>query len=158
MASRPVQRGPGAPWSEPPAPAGPEEAPCWRGTGRKRHLCPSQMMSTFGRMMVTPVELHRSLNTKVWQAHTLAWDTIFKSGNRAAPPARWPQAAAQRSEVVFLAGPSPSSEGGAPPDSFGLCRQEFRGHPSAGKCSGKGRGWRCVVLGNQGALKVRSRR
>ncbi|KAM5178740.1 1,25-dihydroxyvitamin D(3) 24-hydroxylase, mitochondrial isoform 2-T2 [Callospermophilus lateralis] len=37
------------------------------------------MMSTFGRMMVTPVELHRSLNTKVWQAHTLAWDTIFKS-------------------------------------------------------------------------------
>ncbi|XP_059888882.1 1,25-dihydroxyvitamin D(3) 24-hydroxylase, mitochondrial [Delphinus delphis] len=39
------------------------------------------MMSTFGRMMVTPVELHKSLNTKVWQAHTLAWDTIFKSGN-----------------------------------------------------------------------------
>ncbi|XP_058894945.1 1,25-dihydroxyvitamin D(3) 24-hydroxylase, mitochondrial [Kogia breviceps] len=37
------------------------------------------MMSTFGRMMVTPVELHKSLNTKVWQAHTLAWDTIFKS-------------------------------------------------------------------------------
>ncbi|XP_042636558.1 1,25-dihydroxyvitamin D(3) 24-hydroxylase, mitochondrial [Orycteropus afer afer] len=37
------------------------------------------MMSTFGRMMVTPVELHRSLNTRVWQAHTLAWDTIFKS-------------------------------------------------------------------------------
>ncbi|XP_036989578.2 1,25-dihydroxyvitamin D(3) 24-hydroxylase, mitochondrial isoform X2 [Artibeus jamaicensis] len=37
------------------------------------------MMSTFGKMMVTPVELHRSLNTKVWQAHTLAWDTIFKS-------------------------------------------------------------------------------
>ncbi|XP_011833517.1 PREDICTED: 1,25-dihydroxyvitamin D(3) 24-hydroxylase, mitochondrial isoform X2 [Mandrillus leucophaeus] len=37
------------------------------------------MMSTFGRMMVTPVELHKSLNTKVWQDHTLAWDTIFKS-------------------------------------------------------------------------------
>ncbi|XP_045689352.1 1,25-dihydroxyvitamin D(3) 24-hydroxylase, mitochondrial isoform X2 [Phyllostomus hastatus] len=37
------------------------------------------MMSTFGRMMVTPVELHRSLNTKVWQAHTRAWDTIFTS-------------------------------------------------------------------------------
>nr|XP_002720927.3 1,25-dihydroxyvitamin D(3) 24-hydroxylase, mitochondrial [Oryctolagus cuniculus] len=37
------------------------------------------MMSTFGRMMVTPVELHRSLNTKIWQAHTLAWDTIFRS-------------------------------------------------------------------------------
>uniref|UniRef100_A0A3Q2I9J1 Cytochrome P450 family 24 subfamily A member 1 n=1 Tax=Equus caballus TaxID=9796 RepID=A0A3Q2I9J1_HORSE len=37
------------------------------------------MMSTFGRMMVTPVELHRTLNTRVWQAHTQAWDTIFKS-------------------------------------------------------------------------------
>ncbi|EGW03737.1 1,25-dihydroxyvitamin D(3) 24-hydroxylase, mitochondrial [Cricetulus griseus] len=37
------------------------------------------MMSTFGKMMVTPVELHKSLNTKVWQAHTLAWDTIFKA-------------------------------------------------------------------------------
>ncbi|EDL96333.1 cytochrome P450, subfamily 24 [Rattus norvegicus] len=37
------------------------------------------MMSTFGKMMVTPVELHKRLNTKVWQAHTLAWDTIFKS-------------------------------------------------------------------------------
>ncbi|XP_048205598.1 1,25-dihydroxyvitamin D(3) 24-hydroxylase, mitochondrial [Perognathus longimembris pacificus] len=37
------------------------------------------MMSTFGRMMVTPVELHKSLNTKVWQDHMLAWDTIFKS-------------------------------------------------------------------------------
>ncbi|KAM6147519.1 1,25-dihydroxyvitamin D(3) 24-hydroxylase, mitochondrial [Erethizon dorsatum] len=37
------------------------------------------MMSTFGKMMVTPVELHKSLNTKVWQAHTLAWDAIFKS-------------------------------------------------------------------------------
>ncbi|MEJ1279146.1 breast carcinoma amplified sequence 1 [Cricetulus griseus] len=39
------------------------------------------MMSTFGKMMVTPVELHKSLNTKVWQAHTLAWDTIFKAGS-----------------------------------------------------------------------------
>ncbi|XP_058535706.1 1,25-dihydroxyvitamin D(3) 24-hydroxylase, mitochondrial isoform X1 [Ochotona princeps] len=37
------------------------------------------MMSTFGKMMVTPVELHRSLKTKVWQAHTLAWDTIFST-------------------------------------------------------------------------------
>ncbi|XP_020839914.1 1,25-dihydroxyvitamin D(3) 24-hydroxylase, mitochondrial [Phascolarctos cinereus] len=37
------------------------------------------MMSTFGRMMVTPVELHKTLNTKVWQMHTQAWDDIFKS-------------------------------------------------------------------------------
>ncbi|XP_006839232.1 PREDICTED: 1,25-dihydroxyvitamin D(3) 24-hydroxylase, mitochondrial-like isoform X2 [Chrysochloris asiatica] len=37
------------------------------------------MMSMFGKMMVTPVELHKSLNTRVWQAHTQAWDTIFKS-------------------------------------------------------------------------------
>ncbi|XP_045151416.1 1,25-dihydroxyvitamin D(3) 24-hydroxylase, mitochondrial [Echinops telfairi] len=37
------------------------------------------MMSTFGRMMVTPVELHKRLNTKVWQDHTQAWDTIFRS-------------------------------------------------------------------------------
>uniref|UniRef100_A0A673UUW9 Cytochrome P450 family 24 subfamily A member 1 n=1 Tax=Suricata suricatta TaxID=37032 RepID=A0A673UUW9_SURSU len=37
------------------------------------------MMSTFGKMMVTPVELHKSLNTKVWQAHTQAWDTIFRA-------------------------------------------------------------------------------
>ncbi|XP_037377597.1 1,25-dihydroxyvitamin D(3) 24-hydroxylase, mitochondrial isoform X2 [Talpa occidentalis] len=37
------------------------------------------MMSTFGRLMVTPVELHQRLNTRVWQAHTQAWDTIFKS-------------------------------------------------------------------------------
>ncbi|XP_069352260.1 1,25-dihydroxyvitamin D(3) 24-hydroxylase, mitochondrial isoform X2 [Eulemur rufifrons] len=37
------------------------------------------MMSMFGKMMVTPVELHKSLNTKVWQAHTLAWDAIFQS-------------------------------------------------------------------------------
>lgn len=45
------------------------------------------MMNTFGKMMVTPVELHRKLNTKVWQAHTLAWDTIFRSGERALLPA-----------------------------------------------------------------------
>lgn len=38
------------------------------------------MMATFGMMMVTPVELHKSLNTKVWQAHTKAWDDIFKTG------------------------------------------------------------------------------
>ncbi|XP_042555185.1 1,25-dihydroxyvitamin D(3) 24-hydroxylase, mitochondrial [Dipodomys spectabilis] len=37
------------------------------------------MMSTFGRMMVTPVELHKRLNTRVWQDHTRAWDTIFRS-------------------------------------------------------------------------------
>lgn len=36
--------------------------------------------------MVTPVELHKRLNTKVWQAHTLAWDIIFKSGERATLP------------------------------------------------------------------------
>lgn len=55
-------------------------------TRMKGCVGPSQMMSTFGKMMVTPVELHRSLNTKVWQAHTLAWDTIFKSGTMATPP------------------------------------------------------------------------
>lgn len=38
------------------------------------------MMATFGMMMVTPVELHKGLNTKVWQAHTKAWDDIFKTG------------------------------------------------------------------------------
>ncbi|MGH0166828.1 UNVERIFIED_CONTAM: hypothetical protein FKN15_068369 [Acipenser sinensis] len=37
------------------------------------------MMSTFGKMMVTPVELHKSLNTKTWQDHTDAWDHIFKT-------------------------------------------------------------------------------
>ncbi|KAK1796407.1 hypothetical protein P4O66_009457 [Electrophorus voltai] len=37
------------------------------------------MMSTFGMMMVTPVELHRSLNTKTWQDHTAAWDRIFST-------------------------------------------------------------------------------
>ena len=46
------------------------------------------MMSMFGKMMVTPVELHRSLNTRVWQAHTRAWDTIFRSGKAAAGPSR----------------------------------------------------------------------
>lgn len=39
-----------------------------------------QMMSTFGLMMVTPVELHKSLNTKTWQDHTAAWDRIFSTG------------------------------------------------------------------------------
>ncbi|KAG9353362.1 hypothetical protein JZ751_017939 [Albula glossodonta] len=37
------------------------------------------MMSTFGMMMVTPVELHRSLNTKTWRDHTDAWDRIFST-------------------------------------------------------------------------------
>uniref|UniRef100_A0A8C3A101 Cytochrome P450, family 24, subfamily A, polypeptide 1 n=1 Tax=Cyclopterus lumpus TaxID=8103 RepID=A0A8C3A101_CYCLU len=37
------------------------------------------MMSTFGMMMVTPVELHKSLNTKTWQNHTAAWDRIFST-------------------------------------------------------------------------------
>nr|XP_055070031.1 1,25-dihydroxyvitamin D(3) 24-hydroxylase, mitochondrial [Misgurnus anguillicaudatus]XP_055070032.1 1,25-dihydroxyvitamin D(3) 24-hydroxylase, mitochondrial [Misgurnus anguillicaudatus] len=37
------------------------------------------MMSTFGTMMVTPVELHKSLNTKTWQDHTAAWDRIFST-------------------------------------------------------------------------------
>uniref|UniRef100_A0A8C9YU30 Cytochrome P450, family 24, subfamily A, polypeptide 1 n=1 Tax=Sander lucioperca TaxID=283035 RepID=A0A8C9YU30_SANLU len=37
------------------------------------------MMSTFGMMMVTPVELHKSLNTKTWQDHTAAWDRIFST-------------------------------------------------------------------------------
>lgn len=31
-------------------------------------------------MMVTPVELHKSLNTKTWQDHTEAWDRIFSTG------------------------------------------------------------------------------
>ncbi|KAM9482679.1 1,25-dihydroxyvitamin D(3) 24-hydroxylase, mitochondrial [Clarias gariepinus] len=35
------------------------------------------MMNMFGRMMVTPVSLHKSLNTKTWQEHTAAWDRIF---------------------------------------------------------------------------------
>uniref|UniRef100_A0AAQ5ZB11 Cytochrome P450, family 24, subfamily A, polypeptide 1 n=1 Tax=Amphiprion ocellaris TaxID=80972 RepID=A0AAQ5ZB11_AMPOC len=38
------------------------------------------MMSTFGMMMVTPVQLHKSLNTKTWQNHTVAWDRIFSTG------------------------------------------------------------------------------
>ncbi|KAM6981201.1 1,25-dihydroxyvitamin D(3) 24-hydroxylase, mitochondrial [Aplochiton taeniatus] len=37
------------------------------------------MMSTFGMMMVTPVEFHRGLNTKTWQDHTAAWDLIFST-------------------------------------------------------------------------------
>ncbi|XP_061584406.1 1,25-dihydroxyvitamin D(3) 24-hydroxylase, mitochondrial [Cololabis saira] len=37
------------------------------------------MMSTFGMMMVTPVELHKSFNTKTWQDHTAAWDRIFST-------------------------------------------------------------------------------
>lgn len=37
------------------------------------------MMSTFGLMMVTPVELHKNLNTKTWQEHTAAWDRIFST-------------------------------------------------------------------------------
>ncbi|KAM5134799.1 1,25-dihydroxyvitamin D(3) 24-hydroxylase, mitochondrial isoform 1-T1 [Mantella aurantiaca] len=37
------------------------------------------MMSTFGLMMVTPVELHKRLNTKIWKDHTHAWDSIFKT-------------------------------------------------------------------------------
>ncbi|XP_018090434.1 1,25-dihydroxyvitamin D(3) 24-hydroxylase, mitochondrial isoform X1 [Xenopus laevis] len=38
-----------------------------------------KMLSTFGLMMVTPVELHKSLNTKIWKDHTHAWDSIFKT-------------------------------------------------------------------------------
>ncbi|XP_043098505.1 1,25-dihydroxyvitamin D(3) 24-hydroxylase, mitochondrial [Puntigrus tetrazona] len=37
------------------------------------------MMSTFGLMMVTPVELHKAFNTKTWQDHTAAWDRIFST-------------------------------------------------------------------------------
>ncbi|XP_016312817.1 1,25-dihydroxyvitamin D(3) 24-hydroxylase, mitochondrial-like [Sinocyclocheilus anshuiensis] len=37
------------------------------------------MMSTFGLMMVTPVELHKTFNTKTWQDHTAAWDRIFST-------------------------------------------------------------------------------
>lgn len=37
------------------------------------------MMSTFGMMMVTPVELHKTLNTKTWKDHTAAWDRIFST-------------------------------------------------------------------------------
>ncbi|XP_024126737.1 1,25-dihydroxyvitamin D(3) 24-hydroxylase, mitochondrial [Oryzias melastigma] len=35
------------------------------------------MMSTFGMMIVTPVELHKTFNTKTWRDHTAAWDSIF---------------------------------------------------------------------------------
>ncbi|KAG7256937.1 hypothetical protein CRUP_004673 [Coryphaenoides rupestris] len=37
------------------------------------------MMSTFGTMMVTPVELHKTFNTKTWKNHTAAWDCIFST-------------------------------------------------------------------------------
>ncbi|XP_028301548.1 1,25-dihydroxyvitamin D(3) 24-hydroxylase, mitochondrial [Gouania willdenowi] len=37
------------------------------------------MMSTFGIMMVTPVALHKNLNTKIWKDHTAAWDRIFST-------------------------------------------------------------------------------
>ncbi|XP_078469815.1 1,25-dihydroxyvitamin D(3) 24-hydroxylase, mitochondrial [Lampetra fluviatilis] len=37
-----------------------------------------QMMATFGTMLVTPVGLHRSLNTRTWRVHTEAWDNIFR--------------------------------------------------------------------------------
>lgn len=47
------------------------------------HDASLQMMSTFGMMMVTPVELHKSLNTKTWQDHTAAWDRIFSTGIKA---------------------------------------------------------------------------
>lgn len=72
----------------------------------EKSLCSSQMMSTFGRMMVTPVELHKSLNTKVWQAHTLAWDTIFKSGNLAThhdPQQPYLWSCWQKAGMIFLA-------------------------------------------------------
>nr|QFF91475.1 1,25-dihydroxyvitamin D(3) 24-hydroxylase isoform 2 [Potamotrygon motoro] len=37
------------------------------------------MMDAFGKMMVTPVALHKSLNTQTWKDHTEAWDNIFKT-------------------------------------------------------------------------------
>uniref|UniRef100_A0A7N6AQN2 Cytochrome P450, family 24, subfamily A, polypeptide 1 n=1 Tax=Anabas testudineus TaxID=64144 RepID=A0A7N6AQN2_ANATE len=37
------------------------------------------MMSTFGVMMVTPVNIHKRLNTKIWRNHTAAWDRIFST-------------------------------------------------------------------------------
>ena len=81
------------------------------------------MMSMFGKMMVTPVELHRSLNTRVWQAHTQAWDTIFRSGKAAA--------GAQQSWLRRCCGglgdcpglSTPPVAGAAPHDSFGLCKR-----------------------------------
>ncbi|XP_077459845.1 1,25-dihydroxyvitamin D(3) 24-hydroxylase, mitochondrial [Stigmatopora argus] len=42
-------------------------------------LAVKTMMGTFGKMMVTPVELHKSFNTKIWRNHTDAWDRIFRS-------------------------------------------------------------------------------
>ncbi|XP_016402847.1 1,25-dihydroxyvitamin D(3) 24-hydroxylase, mitochondrial-like, partial [Sinocyclocheilus rhinocerous] len=39
------------------------------------------MMGTFGLMMVTPVELHKTFNTKTWQDHTAAWDRIFSTAD-----------------------------------------------------------------------------
>lgn len=89
-----------------------------RGIQNEKALCPPQMMSTFGRMMVTPVELHKNLNTKVWQAHTRAWDTIFQSGNGPLAPGSPVSGAAPKSGMIF-------SVGFAPPDSYGLCRHEF---------------------------------
>lgn len=40
------------------------------------------MMSTFGAMMVTPVELHKRFNSKIWRDHTAAWDRIFSTAKR----------------------------------------------------------------------------
>lgn len=59
-----------------------------------------QMMSTFGMMMVTPVELHKSLNTKTWQDHTAAWDRIFSTGIKA--PALNPPHPHQKFPLLFI--------------------------------------------------------
>lgn len=64
------------------------------------HDASLQMMSTFGMMMVTPVELHKSLNTKTWQDHTAAWDRIFSTGIKAlilTPPPEVPLTSPQSS-------------------------------------------------------------
>ncbi|XP_059834727.1 1,25-dihydroxyvitamin D(3) 24-hydroxylase, mitochondrial [Hypanus sabinus] len=37
------------------------------------------MMDAFGKMVVTPVALHKCLNTQTWKDHTEAWDNIFKT-------------------------------------------------------------------------------
>ncbi|XP_034023443.1 1,25-dihydroxyvitamin D(3) 24-hydroxylase, mitochondrial [Thalassophryne amazonica] len=37
------------------------------------------IMNTLGELMVTPVELHKRLNTKTWQDHTAAWDQVFST-------------------------------------------------------------------------------
>ncbi|KAM8913521.1 1,25-dihydroxyvitamin D(3) 24-hydroxylase, mitochondrial [Spinachia spinachia] len=37
------------------------------------------IMSTFGVMIVTPVEFHKKLSTKTWRDHTAAWDCIFST-------------------------------------------------------------------------------